>query len=195
MYLFARDSPDTGSTAAIVRSLSPYSKSSRHRRVVPGSPGCISAAADVPPGRSRPFTSALRADFSCVDPGIERPGHVSIGLGLSRSIRRRISANRARGTPPRPTGTRYSGHGVRSGRRSSRASRAGSSATNARPSSARPTSQEVGEIVGERVRPEAYSVVPEGMTGQPRSAERVLALFDPLLCRFWIWKGIKNNTL
>ena len=36
--------------------------------------------------------------------------------------------------------------------------------------------QEVGEVVGERVQLEAYSVVPDGMTGQPRPAERVLAL-------------------
>ena len=36
--------------------------------------------------------------------------------------------------------------------------------------------QEVGEIVGERVQLEAYSVVPDGMAGQPRPAERILAL-------------------
>ena len=43
--------------------------------------------------------------------------------------------------------------------------------------------QEVGEIVGERVQLKPHGVVPEGMAGQPRPAERVLALFDPLLRR------------
>jgi hypothetical protein len=47
----------------------------------------------------------------------------------------------------------------------------------------RQRAQKVGEIVGERVQLEAYSVVPEGMAGEPRPAERVLALFDPLLSR------------
>ena len=40
-----QDSPDAGSTGAIVRALIPRSKSSRRGRVVPGSPRCASAAA------------------------------------------------------------------------------------------------------------------------------------------------------
>jgi hypothetical protein len=35
--------------------------------------------------------------------------------------------------------------------------------------------QEVGEIVGERVQLEAYRVVAEGVAGQPRPADRILA--------------------
>jgi hypothetical protein len=50
VYL-SRDSPDTGSTAATVLSLSPRSKSSRHERVVSDPAGCVSAAADVSPSR------------------------------------------------------------------------------------------------------------------------------------------------
>ena len=63
-----------------------------------GPPGSVSAAANVPTELSRPLTSALRAHLSCADPGVERHAHVRSGLGLSRSIRRRISANSARGT-------------------------------------------------------------------------------------------------
>jgi hypothetical protein len=62
-----RDSPDTGSTAANVCSLSPSSKSSRHGRVVPGPAGCVSAAANVSTEPSSLLTGALRTD-----PGVER---------------------------------------------------------------------------------------------------------------------------
>jgi hypothetical protein len=37
--------------------------------------------------------------------------------------------------------------------------------------------QEVGEVVGQGVELEPHGVVPKGVAGQPRPAERVLALF------------------
>jgi hypothetical protein len=43
--------------------------------------------------------------------------------------------------------------------------------------------QEVGEVVGERVELDSYRVVSEGVAGQPRPADGVLALLDPMLRR------------
>ena len=41
--------------------------------------------------------------------------------------------------------------------------------------------QEVGEVVGKGVELEPHGVVAEGVAGQPRPAQRILALADPLL--------------
>jgi hypothetical protein len=64
--------PDTGFTAAIVRSLSPRRKSSRHGRVVPDRAGCVSAAAGVSTEPSKLLTVALWAHLACADLSVER---------------------------------------------------------------------------------------------------------------------------
>jgi hypothetical protein len=70
--LVRRDSPDSRSTAAIVRS-SPRSQVIAAGRVVP-SPGCVSAAANVPTEPSRLLTRALRARLSSAGPAVVRHG-------------------------------------------------------------------------------------------------------------------------
>ena len=43
--------------------------------------------------------------------------------------------------------------------------------------------QEFGEVVGQRMQLEPNGVAPEGAAREPRPAQRVLALLDPLLGR------------
>src|SRR5689334_21513068 len=122
---------------------------------------------------SAPPASSLRSRQAAATGGPRR-----------RSIRRRIVANRARGTATSASwNTTY---------RSCRTIRAPILTSFSRKVVRRPLrhilrqherAQEVGQVVGEREQLEADRVVPEGAAGQSGPAERVLTFFDPLLRR------------
>jgi hypothetical protein len=107
---------------------------------------------------------------------------VRSGLGLSRSIRRRISVNSV-------LGTAHLGqleHDVAAVAHDPGANLDQLLAERRQ----RPVldllgqgqgAHEVGRLVGQRVQLEPHRVVPEGVTGQPRPAKRVLAFLDVLL--------------
>ena len=106
----------------------------------------------------------------------------TMGGPRKRSIRRRIAAKSARGTATSASWkTTY---------RPCRTIRAPILTSFSRKRGQRPLldllrqrqrAQEVGEVVGKGVELEPHGVVAEGVAGQPRPAQRVLALADPLL--------------